>query len=331
MVTTGMFLTAACFVYVSLALPTTTADDLVVVVSGGIHQPSVSVIKSDGTECPVELEDVPQEYGEMGREGSLMGFSGNTLIACGGLGGNSPPFSSFRDCHGLDLETRQWSRLSDMPELIANSGYAMDHGNGKLYSAGGFHARYDGPGPTQWIYSDKIYVYDFANNDWQEMNVRLPKKVAQLCATFKGRTLYVLGGGIAGKVNVDTQEWTHLPTTQAYNSGCTTMVLDGKDFLVVTGGRYADDPSSVTILDLNEEVWLPFPSMPNARNNRPAISVVNGKLIALGGTTSKDVDIYDPATNWTSVKDGLIIPRSNHAAAVVPIAFFPECIMDNSS
>ena len=78
----------------------------VIVVSGGNGNPSLSVIKADGFECDVELGDVPQDYGEEGRLGSLMDSWDDNLIVCGGYSGSGPPFSSFKDCQNFNLKNR---------------------------------------------------------------------------------------------------------------------------------------------------------------------------------------------------------------------------------
>ena len=74
--------------------------------SGGNGKPSMSVIKPDGSECEIYLGDVPQDYGEIGRIGSLMDSWNDNLIVCGGYSGSGPPFSSFKDCQNFDLVNR---------------------------------------------------------------------------------------------------------------------------------------------------------------------------------------------------------------------------------
>ena len=84
----------------------------VIVVSGGVSgvggagNPSLSVIKADGFECNVDLGDVPQDYGEEGRLGSVMNSWDENLIVCGGYSGSGPPFSSFKDCQNFNLKNR---------------------------------------------------------------------------------------------------------------------------------------------------------------------------------------------------------------------------------
>lgn len=46
-----------------------------------------------------------------------------------------------------------------MPDWISFSGYASTS-DGILFSAGGFHYDNSVPGPTRWVYTDKIYHMD---------------------------------------------------------------------------------------------------------------------------------------------------------------------------
>ena len=50
-----------------------------------------------------------------------------------------------------------------MPELLAYSGYAQTK-DGKFVVAGGTRTSYkNGPGPTSWLESDRIYSLDLNN------------------------------------------------------------------------------------------------------------------------------------------------------------------------
>ena len=64
------------------------------------------------------------------------------------------------------LDFRVWiepSPVPSMPELLAYSGYAQTN-DGKFVVAGGIHTSYkNGPGPTNWIESDRIYSLDLHN------------------------------------------------------------------------------------------------------------------------------------------------------------------------
>lgn len=56
---------------------------------------------------------------------------------------------------------RVWKNGPDMPELLAYSGYTMV--GSVFYVIGGYHTKYDGPGPTQYVYSEKIHSLDLTN------------------------------------------------------------------------------------------------------------------------------------------------------------------------
>ena len=64
------------------------------------------------------------------------------------------------------LDFRVWiepSPVPSMPELLAYSGYAQTNG-GKFVVAGGIRTSYkNGPGPTNWVESDRIYSLDLHN------------------------------------------------------------------------------------------------------------------------------------------------------------------------
>merc|ERR550519_761367 len=117
----------------------------------------------NGTVCQdLKIPDVPQPgYGETGRIGSYVEFWGQSGIVCGGYAGQSPPFSNYKDCQILDLDTKTWR---EGPELIKNaaSGLSKIVGN-VFYIFGGQYPTNPGPGPTVWIKDDSIQALDLNN------------------------------------------------------------------------------------------------------------------------------------------------------------------------
>ena len=47
-----------------------------------------------------------------------------------------------------------------MPDLTAFAGYATHKGRQELYVLGGYHTDNSSPGPTKYVYTDKILKYD---------------------------------------------------------------------------------------------------------------------------------------------------------------------------
>lgn len=295
----------------------------VIVVSGGDGNPSLSVIKPDGFECDVELGDVPQDYGEEGRIGSLMDSWDENLIVCGGYSGTGPPFSSFKDCQNFNLKNRVWSKDPDMADWTAFAGVAANPNRQELFSVGGYHPRNTGPWPTEHIYSDAIASMNYKTRNWTVLETRLPRNTSHLCAAIgtDENQLYIVGE-VDAKLDLTTGELKNLPKSPGQNHGCVVTSYKGHESLVIIGG-------STSYLDLEREdaTWEPFPIPPTPRGDRPTLHVIDGQLFAVGGNVeSFDVDIFDAKVDdWKVVKNALKSPRIDHAATLVDAMFFPEC------
>ena len=69
-----------------------------------------------------------------------------------------------------------------MPELIAFSGFVTVEN--KLYSFGGHHTKLNGPGPTMYAYTNRIYYLDFSDLEVNELYLVGWKNIAKLSCVF---------------------------------------------------------------------------------------------------------------------------------------------------
>ena len=67
----------------------------------------------------------------------------------------------------ITFDYRTWSVSSELPDWIAFSGYAVlkNSTSRYLFSLGGMHYRSDVPGPTETVYTNKIYLLDLQQDD----------------------------------------------------------------------------------------------------------------------------------------------------------------------
>ena len=93
--------------------------------------------------------------------GGVSGMMGDVLVVCGGQDADGPPISTFKTCYKINVTSaNQWTQIADFPDYVSYAGVATDSVSGTMYVLGGVKAHYDGPMPTQWIYSDKIYRWE---------------------------------------------------------------------------------------------------------------------------------------------------------------------------
>jgi len=134
------------------------SDGSVVLALGGQGDPSVEL---ERFRCEAGIPDVPQPYGEEGRIGSYSTYWDDYVMVCGGYSGSGPPFSTFRDCQILDLNTKTWREGPELKNLTAKRS-SVNYGN-KFYIFGGSYPSNPRPGPTVWRDHDVIQVLDLSD------------------------------------------------------------------------------------------------------------------------------------------------------------------------
>jgi N-acetylneuraminic acid mutarotase len=204
----------------------------------------------------------------------------------------------------LDLSTKQWSRLADMPEpRVMALGGVID---GKLIVAGGFNR-------------GTSIQYDFLTSDTWTKLANLPLKqlpmVGSSSAVYNSQMAggsqrckyncsssivldgklvipaFTLGTGEYGlqpaqrhrdviQYDPVTDTWSELQYARLPKPfhNPTAVIWDGQ--LCVVGGAYKDGGTSAC--KLTAEGWVSLPELPSARE-APIVAILDGKLIVMGG------------------------------------------------
>merc|ERR550519_43088 len=170
--------TEACF-----ARQCGSGPEYIVLALGGQGDASVEL---EGVSCDAGIPDVPQPYGEEGRIGSYSTYWDDNVMVCGGYSGSGPPFSTFRDCQILDLNTKSWREGPELMNLTAKRS-SVNYGN-KFYIFGGSYPSNPGPGPTVWREHNVIQVLDLSDleSGWKiidEAPITSPTTTSETTAT----------------------------------------------------------------------------------------------------------------------------------------------------
>jgi len=231
-----------------------------------------------------------------------------------------------------DIARDEWIE-NDIPPLP----YPVDHTasvvyEGKIYVIGGFH---ENKVPT-----DKIFIYDPQQNEWQE-GKSLPEPRGAMGVELVNGILYVIGGVNASQVPVNTN-FAYDPKTDTWSTKAPmpterhhhqTEVVDGKIFAM--GGRIIGDgvksedlEESLSNFDRNEmydpqtDSWTILEPMLTKRSGFAAAASSDGNIYVFGGQSPgevkhiESVEKYDPILNkWTLEKS---LPTGRNGLSAVP-------------
>ena len=160
----------------------------------------------------------------------------------------------------------------------------------------------------------------------------MPTARTWISAAAYGGSVYVFGGlssttklATVERYNPGTNTWdsrTPMPTARYATSAVT---LNGKIYVI--GGVNASNQiqNIVEVYDPVNDTWSTAAPMPSARSRLAAVAGPDGKIYAIGGSTTSTLDltgytsvveVYNPATNsWTTAAP-MNTPRVGLAAAV---------------
>ena len=95
--------------------------------------------------------------------------------------------------------------------------------------------------------------------------------------------------------------------------------------IIMGGGNPAKNTTEIIDLNASTPQWIAGPNMSQARIEMNAVILPNGKVLALGGsstdedstTASKNADLYNPATNTFTTMAPNVYPRLYHSNALL--------------
>ena len=193
-----------------------------------------------------------------------------------------------------DPKSDTWERKADMP--TARSNVSTSVVDGKIYAVGGIkiHKRKIGPG---WGYEIKrlaaVEMYDPVTDTWIQKTDMPTARSTSTCVVDS--KIYAIGGSALSRELIQKRKQWRLDTVEIY------------------------DPATDT--------WAKGRSMNHARDGA-AVSVVDGKIYAMGGTGwpqipfhpgpfLSSVEVFNPKTNqWREIGE-MPEAKSSHTATAI--------------
>jgi N-acetylneuraminic acid mutarotase len=200
-----------------------------------------------------------------------------------------------------DIRRDRWRRVRSMP-LALDHATAATH-RGRLYVHGGYTAGLSQPTAT-------LLEYNPGRNRW-------PTPRAAHAVAVIGRRLYVAGGandsGSLGSLEIydfRRRRWLSGPSFPGPPRNHTTGVASGGRFYVLAG-RDAENFTVAERYDPRRRRWERLPDMrtprggiASARLRDGRIVVFGGENLAPGGTTIREVELFDPRRRrWERLPD----------------------------
>jgi len=242
------------------------------------------------------------------------------IYAIGGDGGSG----GLSTVEAYDPVTDTWTRKANMP--MVRGAAASSAVNGRIYVIGG------NAGPYGALYSSVI-EYDATTDTWtRKADIPTPR-ICVSSSVVNGK-IYAIGGALTypggpplstvEEYDPATDTWTRkadMPTARAYLS---TSAVNGKIYAI--GGTLINPEwyrgiSTVEEYNPATNTWTKKADMPTGRTYF-STSVVNGKIYAIGGFTTRDnhlspVEEYDPATDTWTRKADIPTARSGLSTSMV--------------
>lgn len=202
---------------------------------------------SQGAEIPMERR--------RGAAGVAV-IDGVAYVIGGNTKGHNAGYVPWLD--SLDLTRGTWTRLADAP-------HARDHFHaavvdGRLYVAGGRQSSHNsGEAFSKTVLP--VDVYDPAQRQWIDSDIRLPTARAGSTSVALNGQLVVLGGESASQtaahaeveaLDASTRTWSTLPPLPRGRHGTQAVTRDGKLYVAAGSGNRGGGPelSDVVVLEM---------------------------------------------------------------------------------
>ena len=225
---------------------------------------------------------------------------------------------------------KTWTQRADMPTGRYNFDTCVV--DGKVFTIGG---QLD-------AFADKamatVEVYDPKTDTWERKADMPTARFGMETLVVDGK-IYAMGGAkkegnrfkflsVVEMYDPVTDTWVQKADMPVWRDGG-TCVVDGKIY-IIGGGAANRKERRLDIVDVYDpatDTWAKAKSMNHARSGA-AVSVVNGKIYAMGGTGwpqipnhpgpfLSSIEVYDPKTNRWTEKTEMPAPKSGHTASVI--------------
>merc|ERR1711915_1113644 len=256
----------------------------------------------------------------VGRRMASATLLGSKIFYCGGFNDGVVP-SYHKTCHSYLIgNSNTWHEEPSMVFDRANA--AMSTIGGTIYVSGG-EGDYG-----RVVNHASVESYSEGRGWMVESNMALPRARAAHCSVVLD-TFLILIGGVDKKASASVQyfpthnisgTWQDLKPliTGRYKHACQTGEFEGQPGIFVAGGYTSTPIASVEFYVAAANRWQSLGRMKTTRGFH-TLSVVNGKLLAAGGTNGKSLTSVETwnSTDWT-ITNNLQVAREQHTAVSVP-------------
>jgi N-acetylneuraminic acid mutarotase len=244
---------------------------------------------------------------------------GGSIYVAGGFERGGRTTSSVER---YDIRRRRWRRVRSMPVAL-NHPAAVAY-RGSLYVSGGYSSGHGLGSPTR-----VLLRYNPRRRRWRTLPRAPTPRAAHAAAVIGGR-LYVAGGandsGSLRSLEIydfARRRWSSGPDFPGPARNHTTGVASGGLFYVLAG-RGAQNYATAERYDPRRRVWEPLPDMGTARGGIASARLRDGRIVVFGGeelepggTTIREVELFDPRTRrWSRLPD-LRTPRHGLGGAAL--------------
>jgi N-acetylneuraminic acid mutarotase len=257
--------------------------------------------------------------------------NGRVLI----VGGYSLPQQWLSDAEVYDPAANTWTIVSP-PHKHGVEHTATVLKDGRVLVVGGCIG--------SSLCTDRVDIFNPQTNAWTEA-LSLPSDRASHTAQLLNDGRVLIAGGGRGIDNVplggdallyDPQMNTWAPTGSMVTmrlAAQAVQLADGR--VLVTGGLDTENPSnpllsaSTEIYDPASNTWTSTAHLSQIRVQHNLVRLEDGKVLAIGGVRDpegawtansfvREIESYDPLTNWWSISSDLLEPRANATATLLP-------------
>ncbi len=205
-----------------------------------------------------------------------------------------------------DIRRNRWSRVPPMP-LTLNHATAAAH-DGRLYVHGGYRAGLALP-------TGALLRYDPGRRRWQRLPDAPTPRAAHALAVVGDRLFAAGGANDSGSLrsleiyDFGRRRWSAGPSLRFGSArNHTTGVASGGRFYVIAG-RDERNFASVERYNPRRRAWEDVPDLRTPRGGIAAVRLADGRIVVFGGenlepggTTIREVELYDPRKRrWRSL------------------------------
>lgn len=216
-----------------------------------------------------------------------------------------------------------WQTLAPTPTARTEVGVTLLNGN--IYVIGGF---------TPEGITGRVEVYDPATQEWSEA-APLPRALHHVAAVTVNGRIYVIGGFATGmwtpvnsvyEYDPGLNKWTEKARMPTARGALSAGVVDGKIYAI--GGAFKKffrltNTGANEVYDPKTNEWDKRVNLPTPRDHL-TVSVVNGKLYAIGGRIDVNYnrnlnvnEVFDPKANRWETQSAMPTPRSGITSQAV--------------